>query len=106
MHVTPMLRKILKIKKVGRFDNCSWRGGTQFEEMALIYGENSRGKSTYCDILRSLQSGIPDMILGRKRLGATGDAEIELRADAGNFVFKAGAWSSALPDSRVRRSVH
>lgn len=96
-----MLRKILKIKNVGRFDNSSWRGGTQFEEVALIYGENSRGKSTFCDVLRSLQSGVPDMILGRKRLGAAGDAEVELRTDGGNFGFSAGTWSSALPDIAI-----
>jgi wobble nucleotide-excising tRNase len=96
-----MLRKIVKIKNVGRFDNCSWRGGTQFEQVALIYGENSRGKSTFCDVLRSLQSGVPDMILGRKRLGASGDAEIELRTDSGNLGFKNGAWSSALPNLAI-----
>lgn len=96
-----MLRKILKIKNVGRFDNCSWRGGTQFEEMALIYGENSRGKSTFCDILRSLQSGMPDMVIGRKRLGAIGEAEIELRTDGGNLVFAASAWSATLQDLAI-----
>lgn len=96
-----MLRRILRIKNVGRFDNCSWRGGTQFEEMALVYGENSRGKSTFCDILRSLQSGIPDMVIGRKRLGATGEAEIELRTDSGNLVYAAGAWSGTLQDLAI-----
>jgi wobble nucleotide-excising tRNase len=96
-----MLRKIIKIRNVGRFDNCSWRGGTQFEEMALIYGENSRGKSTFCDVLRSLQTGLPDTILGRKRLGTADAPEIELRTDGGNLLFGAGVWSSILPDIAV-----
>jgi len=91
-----MLRKILKIKNVGRFEDCKWRGGSQFEPMSLIYGENSRGKSTFCDILRSCQSNAPDFILGRKRLGTTGDCEVELRTDNGNLTFSKRAWDSSL----------
>lgn len=41
-----MLRKVLSIKNVGRFEDCRWRGGSQFESMALIFAENARGKST------------------------------------------------------------
>jgi wobble nucleotide-excising tRNase len=96
-----MLRKIIKIKNVGRFENCLWRGGAQFDSMTLIYGENGRGKSTFCDMLRSLQSGAPDCILGRKRLGATGDCEIDLRADASNLSFTRGAWSAPLPEIAI-----
>jgi hypothetical protein len=51
-----MIRKIISIKNVGRFENCAWRGGAQFESMGLIYAENGRGKSTFCDVLRSLQT--------------------------------------------------
>ena len=91
-----MLRKILKIKNVGRFEDCKWRGGSQFESMTLIYGENSRGKSTFCNILRSCQSNSPDCILGRKRLGATGDCEVELRTDTANLNFSKGTWSGSL----------
>jgi hypothetical protein len=80
-----MLRKVLTIKNVGRFEDCRWRGGSQFESMALIFAENARGKSTFCDILRSCQNNSPATILGRRRLGANGASEVELRTDAGNF---------------------
>jgi wobble nucleotide-excising tRNase len=91
-----MLRKILKIKNVGRFEDCKWRCGSQFESMSLIYGENGRGKSTFCDILRSCQSNAPDFILGRKRLGATGDCEVELRSDSANLAFSKNVWNSSF----------
>jgi wobble nucleotide-excising tRNase len=91
-----MLRKILKIKNVGRFEDCKWRCGSQFESMSLIYGENGRGKSTFCDILRSCQTSSPDHILGRKRLGATGDCEVELRTDSANHAFSSRTWNLPL----------
>lgn len=96
-----MIRKLLKIRNVGRFENCAWRGGAQFESITLIYGENSRGKSTFCDILRSLQSGIPDTILGRKRLGAVGDSEIDIRLDSSNATFANGVWSATFADIAI-----
>lgn len=92
-----MLRKILKIKNVGRFDDCKWRTGSQFESLTLLYGENGRGKSTFCDILRSCQTNTPDFILGRKMLGSTDACEVELRTDAANLSFKSNAWSAPLP---------
>jgi wobble nucleotide-excising tRNase len=64
--------------------------------MSLIYGEHGRGKSTFCDVLRSCQSGLPDHIVGRKRLGATGECEIELRTDTANHLFSNRAWNSPL----------
>ena len=93
-----MIRKIISIKNIGRFENCCWRGGAQFESTALIYAENGRGKSTFCDVLRSFQTGTPDFILGRKRLGATGDCEAMILSEGGNKAsFKAGRWDTTQP---------
>jgi wobble nucleotide-excising tRNase len=92
----PMIRKIIGIKNVGRFEDCRWRCGSQFESLTLIFGENSRGKSTFCDILRSCQTNSPDQVLGRRRLGATGASEVELRTDSGNLKFDGKAWNSPL----------
>jgi wobble nucleotide-excising tRNase len=96
-----MLHKIIKIRNVGRFENCAWRGGAQFESMSLIYGENGRGKSTFCDLLRSLQSGAPEPLLGRKRLGAVGDCEVELLTTGGKVTFAKGAWSKTQPEIAI-----
>jgi wobble nucleotide-excising tRNase len=104
-----MIRKIISIKNVGRFENCAWRGGAQFESMGLIYAENGRGKSTFCDVLRSLQTGSGDIILGRKRLGATGDSEVAILADGNaKLTFKAGSWDSKKPEIAIfdSRFVH
>jgi wobble nucleotide-excising tRNase len=64
------LRKIVSIQSVGRFHNAAAAGNTEFAKFTLIYGENGRGKTTLCAILRSLQSGDSAHIMGRKTLGA------------------------------------
>lgn len=93
-----MIHKILVVKNIGRFENCSWRGGSQFDSMTLLYGENGRGKSTICDVLRSFQTGIADYITGRKRLGATGDCEATLLSEGNKkATYKVGKWDSTQP---------
>jgi wobble nucleotide-excising tRNase len=96
-----MLRKVLAIKNVGRFEDCRWRGGSQFESMVLIFAENARGKSTFSDILRSCQTNSPDTIIGRRRLGANGASEVELRTDASNLKFDGTTWSAPLPNLAI-----
>lgn len=65
--------------------------------MALIFAENARGKSTFCDILRSCQNNSPATILGRSRLGTNGATEVELRTDVGNLKFDGANWNDPLP---------
>ena len=43
-HNPVMIRKIISIKNVGRFENCCWRGGAQFESMTLIGREILRAQ--------------------------------------------------------------
>lgn len=69
--------------------------------MSLIYAENARGKSTFCDILRSCQNNSPATILGRRRLSANGASEVELREDGGNLKFDGANWSAALPNLAI-----
>ncbi|PAW79247.1 MAG: hypothetical protein B9S32_04650 [Verrucomicrobia bacterium Tous-C9LFEB] len=92
-----MLRKIIKIKNVGRFEDCRWRGGTQFESMVVLFAENARGKSTFCDVLRSCTTNSPDYVLGRHRLGSSGSSEVELLIDGGNLKFDGTSWNTSLP---------
>ena len=90
-----MIRKILTIDNIGRFEHCAWRGGLQFESMSIIFAENGRGKSTFCDVLRSYQTGIPDFILGRRRLGASKDSEVAILLDGSNkATFQNGKWDN------------
>ncbi len=61
-----MIKKILKIKNIGRYDidlqNCNCCFGRQ----TIIFGPNKTGKTTLTDIFRSLKENEKSYILGRK----------------------------------------
>ena len=86
-----MLKKIIEIKNVGRFQNSAGGGDTQFGKYTFIHGANGHGKTTICSILRSLKTGDPGYVLGRATLGALGPAEIELLTDTSFHWSPAGA---------------
>lgn len=56
-----MLRSIRELKMVGCFVDAG-APSLQFEPLTFIYGENCYGKSTLCEILRSLAEARPDYI--------------------------------------------
>lgn len=96
-----MLRKIISIKNVGRFLNCSASGDVELKRYNLVFAENGRGKTTLCAVLRSLQSGEPAHVLGRTTLG-TGDApEIKVLLGGGAATFSNGAWSATVPELAI-----
>ena len=72
------LKKFLSIQNVGRFHNASAAGDVEFRKFTLIYGENGRGKTTICAILRSLQSGDGGHIVGRQTLGTVAAAGVKV----------------------------
>ena len=76
-----MLDKIVTIKNVGKFRSYCARGDLQFRRNTLIYAENGRGKTTLCDIFRSLQSGDATFISGRATLGSGDVPVIEVAVD-------------------------
>src|SRR3989442_1338111 len=96
-----MIKKVIKIKNVGRFVNCDANGDVELKRYNLIFAENGRGKTTLCAILRSLQSGDAAPVLGRKTLGATSPPEITILLDGATAAFKAGAWDTTLPGLAV-----
>lgn len=68
----------------------------------LVFGENGRGKTTLCAILRSLQAGDAAHVLGRRTLGGTATPEINiLMQSGGHAVFTNGAWSRTVPDIAI-----
>lgn len=75
-----MIRRINKLKNVGRFAELRSQGGNQheFTKVNVIYAPNACGKTTLCDVFRSLGTGKLDFILGRKRFGSTTAIEIEI----------------------------
>lgn len=92
-----MLRKIISIKNVGRFRNSGAPGNPQLAKYALIVGANGFGKTTICAVLRSLQTGDPSPILGRRTLGSTDAPAIELLLDTGTARFDGTTWSATKP---------
>lgn len=89
-----MLQRVISIKNVGRFRNCGAAGDVTFRRYTLIFAENARGKTTLCDILRSLSSNLPDIVVGRATLGAAEPPEIQLLISNGNHSFRNGAWTA------------
>ena len=72
-----MLRKIVAIKNVGRFENYGASSDLQLRRYNLFYAPNGRGKTTLCAILRSFQTGQPEFIIGRRTLGSSGSIEVK-----------------------------
>ena len=96
-----MLKKIVAIKNVGLFKNCNATGDVQFGKATLIYAPNGRGKTTFCDICRSLKTGVPDPILGRATLGTGAPPTVEFLLESGMAGFKDGEWTGTLPDLEI-----
>lgn len=96
-----MLQRVIHIRNVGRFRNCAAVGDVTFRRFTLIFGENGRGKTTLCAILRSLFTNTPGLVIGRTTLGGTGAPDLQLLTSGGPVAFRAGAWSAAYPDIAV-----
>jgi len=96
-----MLKKIVAIKNVGKFKNSVAQGNPQLAKHTLIVGANGYGKTTICAILRSLQTGDAAYIIGRKTLGVTAPASVELLFDAGAVRFDGTSWGVAHPNLAI-----
>ena len=95
------LNKIISIKNIGRFQNCSASGDVSLKAQNLVFAENGRGKTTLCAILRSLHSGDPTHIQGRKTLGYRDEPEVRILTAGGPARFADGAWDSVMPELAV-----
>lgn len=99
------ISKITHIRAIGRFRNYSPQGDTSFKKFTLIYGENGRGKTTLCSILRSLQTRQSAIIQGRRTLGlaaANPYVVIALQPQPGQALFLNGTWKPASLDINFR----
>ena len=92
-----MLRKIISVRNVGRFRNSAAAGNPELSRYTLIFGANSFGKTTLCAVLRSLKSGDPIHIAGRRTLGVEESSTIELLFPGGQTRFDGTAWSAPYP---------
>ena len=93
-----VIQKFIRIQNIGKFRNCNASGDVELRKLSLIYAENGRGKTTLCDILRSLCTGNGDLVKGRKLLGSSQPILIEIRLDNSNANFDGEHWSTTMPE--------
>lgn len=83
-----MIKRINVLKGVGRFSALNSKRGSEgeFAELNVIYARNASGKSTLCDVLRSLGTGNPAYAMGRKRIGSNAQPEIVVQLEGGQTI--------------------
>ena len=100
-----MIEKFIRIANVGRFHNYKAAGDVSLQKLNLFFGENGRGKTTLCAVLRSLQSGKSEFIAERKTLGVTDQSFVELRLGGKTFTLNNGVWSGTHSEIAIFDSV-
>ncbi len=80
-----MIKRINLLRGIGRFSALNPTRGTEgdFSSLNVIYASNACGKSTLCDVFRSLDTGNPAYVMGRKRLGSDTQPEIIILLEGG-----------------------
>ena len=97
-----MIKKFVTIKNVGKFRSYNAADDVELHQLTLLYAENGRGKTTVCDILRSLRSGNGDYIEGRGTLGHPDDKpEVLIRLAGENAKFENSTWTSTVPEIAI-----
>lgn len=96
-----MIKRIQKILNIGRFVDCN-AAGCEFAKETIIFGYNTQGKSTLTAIIRSIQTGNNNILIGRKTFGATAGKNVEIDFEEGSvndkYVFQNRAWNKANPN--------
>ncbi|MDZ4133335.1 MAG: hypothetical protein U1E11_09395, partial [Dethiobacteria bacterium] len=98
-----MIKRITHICDIGCYSRCH-AANIQLEKLSLIYGENCYGKSTLCDIIRSLADDNPIYITGRKTIPAieSGGQRVQLKVlypdntQETSINFRNGSWEPKL----------
>lgn len=96
-----MLEKFIEIKNVGKFTDYKASGDITLKKINLLCAENGRGKTTLCDILRSLKTGEPGYVIGRKTLGASSSQRIDIRFANGNIIFNGESWNNSYKNIEI-----
>ena len=96
-----MIRYIKLLRNIGVFDSVSI--SRKLERVVLIYAENSSGKSTLAEILRSLEIEEPSLILKKHRFESEHTPHVILECDGipDTVMFQEGDWGSKRPPVRV-----
>lgn len=102
-----MIRRINTLKRIGRFNELQSAVGTDhdFGELNIVFASNAAGKSTLCDVFRSMTTGDPAYIFGRKRLDSKIDPEIVITVDGATpsqtIRFQNGTWANQTNTPKI-----
>ena len=99
------LKEVKYVQNIGRFEKGRSIADAVFGPCTLVFGENGWGKSTLADMLRSLSTNNPDILIGRKTLASGPGQKVILRFGAQQAVFENGAWTGIRPCIAVYDSV-
>lgn len=101
-----MIDRFQEIKNIGTYKNAEQIARCGFNKMTIIYGNNSQGKSTFCDILKSLSFNDPSFIENRKTIGELGKVKVEI--GFGNKMFakyENGEWMTSKDLLKTQRII-
>lgn len=99
------LKEVKYVQNIGCFEKGQSVADATFGPCTLVFGENGWGKSTLADLLRSLTTNNPNIVIGRKTLAGGPDQKAVVRFGDQRAVFEGGAWSGIRPRIAVYDSV-
>lgn len=99
-----MISNILDLKNIGKFIDPSKIAGRNFENVTVIYGKNTYGKTTFSSIFRSLQFNNPLILEEKKTIrDGSGKPVVKIRdADGQIYEFKDSAWTSNVSRLKIQ----
>ncbi|HWX14829.1 MAG TPA: hypothetical protein VNY06_08315, partial [Methylocella sp.] len=96
-----MLERVVAIKNIGRFRNSIASPNPAFAKHTVMFGANAYGKTTFCAVVRSVQSGNVAPLLGRQTLGVSAIPDVDLLFTDGNRRLQDAVWSAVAPQISV-----
>lgn len=96
-----MIEKIITIKATGLFKDYQVSGNPDFKKFTLIFGNNGTGKSTLTNVVRSVSTNNPKIVIGRKTLEISTPQEIKIKHSDGVAEFSGSHWKSNIDNIEI-----
>ncbi len=97
-----MLKKVISIQNIGKFDDFKTAGNVDFKDLTLLYGDNGLGKTTLASIFRSLSTNDDIYIVPRKTVNnPDSKAGVELLLDKTYKYQEGKGWDGSFSDIEI-----